>query len=141
MKWPEPTGMGYLRYPRNMDTNDNWWIKLPGHFARVWDENFKQEVFKSFGCIIITGVGLTEKKDRSPMDGFTGKLDVSVVQGDLSFYGILQDKEYADGKMGKWLDGCAVARDEVAIVAILFNDLNLQQWAIDVLLSVRTRQS
>jgi hypothetical protein len=81
---------------------------LPGHFAKVWDEHFKQDVFKDFGCIIVAGVGLTEKKDCSPLEGFTGKLDVSVVKEDLSFYGILRDKEYAGGKMGKvagWLRG------------------------------------
>ncbi len=140
MSWPDSKGMGYLRYPRMVNINDNWWIRLPGHFAKVWDEHFKQDVFKNFGCVILTGVGLTEKNDRSPIEGFEGKLDVSVVKDDLSFYGILRDKEYDRDKMGKWLDGCVVAKHEVAIVAIMFDDLGLQQWVIDAFLSVKTRQ-
>jgi hypothetical protein len=139
MEWPHSTGMGYLRYSRMVNINDNWWIKLPGYFASVWDEHFKQEVFKCFGCVVIVAIGLTEKKDRSVIGGFEGKLDISVVKDDLSFYGILRDKEYEAGKPGKWLDGCAVAKDEVAVVAIMFNDLSLQQWATDTFLTIRTR--
>ncbi|SFI97015.1 hypothetical protein SAMN04515648_2224 [Phyllobacterium sp. CL33Tsu] len=137
--WPRPPGMGYLRYPRPQPFGDNWWITLPGHFILGWDDRFKQNVFKSIGCIVVPAATTIEHDDRRPPEGFTGKLDVSVVKDKLSFYGIWNYNKQEDGKTDQWLEGCAVARDGVTYLFILMDDPGLKQWAVDTLLSIEHR--